>query len=160
MTRGNSRDGDGRYDGILLQDSSHNIVKGVQSHGEGANLRHRYGIGEAGSADHNRIESNNVQHAVASVHRVGPNSTVRGNTGYTTESSGTATIPAGATSVQISHGLAVAPSPRHCSVTPTNSLGQATKFWANDFGPSGFTIYVDSDPGSSPATFAWSCAVY
>jgi hypothetical protein len=42
------------------------------------------------------------------------------------------------------------------SVTPTNSMGTATKFWISGVGATQFTINVDADPGATTAAFVWS----
>lgn len=82
------------------------------------------------------------------------------NRGFATEASGTATISSGSTSTSVTHGLAITPTAADIQVTPTNNLGNATKFWITDVGASTFTINVDADPGASTATFAWSAQDY
>ena len=81
------------------------------------------------------------------------------NRGFTTESSGTATVASGSTSIAVSHGLGVTPSAKDIQVTPTNDLGSAAKFWISSVGASTFTINVDIDPGASTATFSWSALI-
>lgn len=77
------------------------------------------------------------------------------NLGYVTESSGTATIADGNTSVTVAHGLSATPEAKDITVTPTNNMGDAAKFWVSGIGASNFTINVDANPGASTATFAW-----
>jgi hypothetical protein len=78
------------------------------------------------------------------------------NTGYVTENMGTATVPNGATYIDVAHGLAITPSINNIVVTPTNNMGSATKFWISNAGASTFRINVDADPGAGTATFSWS----
>jgi len=80
--------------------------------------------------------------------------TVQANEGFATEASGTAIVPQGSTVVEVKHGLDWTPPITSISVTPTNDLGQAQKFWISDVGPATFRINVDRDPGSQ-ARFVW-----
>jgi hypothetical protein len=80
---------------------------------------------------------------------------IRHNGGYITEASGTATVASGATTTVVTHGLGVTPTAAHVNVTPTNNMGNATKFWISTVGATTFTINVNSDPGATTATFAW-----
>jgi hypothetical protein len=80
---------------------------------------------------------------------------IRHNGGYITEASGTATVASGATTAVVTHGLGVTPSPQHVNLTPTNSLGTATKFWVSAVGATTFTINTNVDPGATTATFGW-----
>lgn len=84
----------------------------------------------------------------------------RHNRGYVTEASGTATVANATTSIAVTHGLAATPSANHISVTPTNSLGSAAKFWISSVGATTFTINTNVDPGATTATFAWRAAIY
>ncbi|MFW6040165.1 MAG: right-handed parallel beta-helix repeat-containing protein [Gemmatimonadota bacterium] len=72
---------------------------------------------------------------------------------------GTATVPNGSTSVSVSHGLDQTPDAEDISVTPTNDLGDAAKFWVSSVGASTFDINVDADPGADTATFAWMALI-
>lgn len=90
---------------------------------------------------------------------VGSNSICTGNIGYVTENSGTATVANGATTVVVNHGLSVTPTADDITVTPTNSMGNATKFYIGTFTSTQFTITVNADPGATTATFAWKAIV-
>jgi hypothetical protein len=89
-----------------------------------------------------------------------PGLTAHHNTGHITESSGTATIASGTTSIAVNHGLSETPSARHISVVGTNNA-------TNNYGPvyitavgaTQFTINVRSDPGASTATFSWKAEI-
>jgi parallel beta-helix repeat protein len=83
----------------------------------------------------------------------------RNNVGHVTEANGTATIISGTTSVAVTHGLAVTPALKDISVTPTNSLGNAAKYWISSPTSTQFTISVNADPGATTATFAWEAVV-
>jgi hypothetical protein len=87
----------------------------------------------------------------------GTNNKVYRNKGYVTENSGAATIAAGTTSIVVTHGLATTPT--RVYLTPTNSMGNATKFYAGNLTTTQFTIYVDVDPGATTATFNWRAVI-
>ena len=72
------------------------------------------------------------------------------------ESHGTATVPSGSTYVDVPHDLAAAPPIGAVQVTPTNSLGNASRFWVSDVTATMFRINVDVDPGATTATFGWT----
>ena len=80
----------------------------------------------------------------------GSNYKVHHNIGYVTENSGTATIPAGSTSVTVSHGLADTPS--KVLVTPIGDPGD--RFWVANVGSSSFDIVVATAP-SADTDFYW-----
>ncbi|HEU4715541.1 MAG TPA: glycosyl hydrolase family 28-related protein [Candidatus Saccharimonadales bacterium] len=112
-----------------------------------------------GSAD-NLIEGNSVTWGtygptVGLIESGGTNTIVRNNIGWKTENGGTATIADGTTSIDVNHGLDATPSLGNIAVTPTNSLGNAAKFWISGVTNVKFTINVDADPGASTATFSW-----
>jgi hypothetical protein len=88
----------------------------------------------------------------------GSPSQVRNNINWLTEASGTATVPSGSTSIAVAHGLPFTPSTKDVSVTPTNNLGSAAKFWISTLDATNITIAVNVDPGATTATFAWQIA--
>jgi parallel beta helix pectate lyase-like protein len=81
---------------------------------------------------------------------------VKNNTGFKTENSGTGTVANGTTSIAVNHGLAITPSINNIVVTPTNSMGSATKYYISTVTSTQFTINVDVNPGATTATFSWS----
>lgn len=115
--------------------------------------------GTGGSGD-NIIEGNgmslNAAVTVANLETGGTNTILRNNIGWTTESNGTAVVANGTTSIAVNHGLSAAPALSKISVTPTNNLGTAAKFWISGVGATQFTINVDVDPGAGTAAFAWN----
>jgi len=93
---------------------------------------------------------------VALLETGGTNTIVRNNIGWKTENTGTATVLSGTTSIAVSHGLDTTPALANLTVTPTNSLGSATRFWISGVTNTSFTINVDVNPGVTTATFAWA----
>lgn len=86
----------------------------------------------------------------------GTRAQVRNNYGWATESGSTAVVAAGTTSIVVPHNLNVTPTLADVLVTPTNSMGAATKFWITTPTASAFTLNVDASPGASTtATFVW-----
>jgi len=81
---------------------------------------------------------------------------VKNNTGFKTENSGTGTVASGQTTIAVNHGLAITPSINNIHVTPTNSMGSATKYFVSTVTSTQFTINVNTDPGATTATFVWS----
>jgi hypothetical protein len=69
--------------------------------------------------------------------------------------SGTAAVPAGATSVAVAHGLPRIPTLPQVSAVATNSLGSATRFWVSAVDGTNITFNTDVAPGGSGATIAW-----
>ena len=116
---------------------------------------------QIGNSGPNLIEGNTFATlafppTVAAVESAGNGTVVRNNIGWTTENNGAAIIASATTSIAVNHGISVTPALNNISVTPTNSLGTATKFWISGVGATQFTINVDVDPGATTATFAWS----
>jgi hypothetical protein len=116
------------------------------------------GTGIAGTGGSGTIVANEFI-SVSTAVSPGTSSIVRHNKGYTTETNGTATVASGSTSVNVTHSLNRTPALRDIMVTPTNNLGNATKFWITNPTATQFTINVDVNPGASGATFAWSAAI-
>lgn len=125
------------------------------------NLRSFIWEEQIGNSGPNIIEANTFTTLtfppiVAAVDSAGIGTLVRNNLGWMTESSGTAVVPNGATTIVVNHGLSVTPVAGNISVTATNSLGTATKFWFSTITATQFTINVDVNPGVPTATFAWN----
>jgi hypothetical protein len=93
--------------------------------------------------------------AAYSVRVASPHKLMR-NIGYVTENCGTATIPSGSTSVQVSHGLDVIPHAGKINLTPTNGSSNPGILRVTDIGAAGFTIRCLADPGASGLNIAWS----
>src|SRR3990172_759646 len=119
------------------------------------------------AGDYNIITGNTIWASNVPIAVVGDNDIIRDNmiigspaTPFVTLARGTATVANGSTTTTVTHTLATTPLARNCTVTPTNNLGNAAKFWADSFGATTFIINVDVDPGATTATFAWQCAIY
>lgn len=149
--------------GVHLEFNTHynvvsgNILETANTAGKTRSLIREESTG--GSGD-NLIEGNslsqNAAPTVALLEKAGVATTIiRNNIGWVTESDGTATVANGTTSIVVNHGLSSTPSAGNLSVTPTNSLGNANKFWVSTITATQFTINVDTDPGATTATFAW-----
>lgn len=80
---------------------------------------------------------------------------IYGRGGYVSNR-GTATIASGNTSVAVTHGVDFTPLLQEVSVTPTNDMSSASKFWISNMTSTQFTINVDTDPGAGGATFGWN----
>jgi len=86
------------------------------------------------------------------------NKKYRGNLGYTTENSGTATLANGNTSIAVNHGLDVIPAAGDIVVTPIEAWGAMTQFYIDTYTSTQFTIHADQDPGQD-VDFAWKAIV-
>ncbi|MEM2567332.1 MAG: right-handed parallel beta-helix repeat-containing protein [Candidatus Bathyarchaeia archaeon] len=116
----------------------------------------KYGIEESASTDDYNIISRNIFGLLgtAPVKQSGVNTKVQDNIGYITENSGTATITAGATYVDVTHGLAITPDINRIKVVPKDNLG-GRSFWISDVGATTFRINISSVDTVDHA-FGWS----
>ncbi|HEV7454902.1 MAG TPA: glycosyl hydrolase family 28-related protein [Candidatus Saccharimonadales bacterium] len=150
--------------GVHLEFNTHfNVVSGnvLETSNNAGKTRSLIREESTGGSGDNLILGNtlsqNAAPTVALLESAGAATTIlRDNVGWATESNGTATVANGTTSVAVSHGLAVTPALANISVTPTNNLGSAAKFWISGVGATQFTVNVDVNPGATTATFAWS----
>lgn len=105
-----------------------------------------------------RVENNNFTFSGSGVAITTANTpawTALGNVGFVDSASGDATVPNGATYIDVTHGLGFTPTARQVICNPTNNLGNATMWWLSNLGATTFRINVDSDPGAGTATFSW-----
>jgi hypothetical protein len=102
-----------------------------------------------------QIHDNDVEDTLSRIVVIGTAEMIQLNRGFVTEGAGTATIASGQTSVAVNHGLHITPVLHHILATPSNNLGNATKFWISNPTSTQFTINVNTDPGASTATFVW-----
>lgn len=102
-------------------------------------------------------EGNTITHNVfrslsAPVSQSGGSNTLHSNLGYVTDNSGSVSIPAGKTSVDVPHGLAV--SPATVQLTPTgDTVGK--RFWVDAKGAETFTVHIDA-PYTASLSFDWA----
>ncbi len=85
----------------------------------------------------------------------GTGNIIRDNDGYVTENSGTATVASGTTSVNVTHGLAAAPT--RVVLTPTSD-NNTRRYWVSAKGATTFTITISSSY-TSAITFDWHATV-
>jgi parallel beta-helix repeat protein len=135
------------YAGIALA-STNNVVRGNRCFDDQPTPTQAYGIMEVSPADANLITGNKLtQNGTGALLVIGPTTVVRQNLGYTTENQGSATIPAGSTSVTVPHGLAKAPS----VVTLGPRASQVSSAYVSSRDATNITISVPSAVGSSAA---------
>jgi hypothetical protein len=76
-------------------------------------------------------------------------------------SKGTATITSAATSIAVTHGLAVTPTAGDClfmgAENPTTDVGT---LWIDTYTSTQFTANVENAPGASNFDIVWQCSVY
>ena len=84
-----------------------------------------------GTQNNTRITNNRFISVTTPIAGTLPGSTViRQNQGYVTESSGTATVASGTTSIVVSHGLGTTPTAAQLVASPANSLGVTTAIFS------------------------------
>lgn len=116
----------------------------------------KYCIYENGTSNNNKILHNNLSGAVVKpISILGANTKIISNYGYTTENTGTATILASATSIIVSHGLALAPT--KIVATPYGNVGNC---WVDpaSITATRFTLYCATAP-IVDTLVAWSVVV-
>lgn len=80
---------------------------------------------------------------------------INNNQGFKTENSGSVQIQAGQTFIDVAHGISINPGERNISVTPSSSMGNATKYWIGNVNNLTFRININTDAGSAGAWFVW-----
>jgi hypothetical protein len=81
----------------------------------------------------------------------------KGNQGYVTENSGTATILNTTTSIVVAHGCDYTPSALDVSLVLTNNpTNDPGNLYVDTFGAANFTIHCRNDPGATGAIIAWA----
>lgn len=158
----NSKTSAGTYSGINLSTASGDtpdnmIIQGNEIYDDQTTKTQGYGI-NINSGDNITIIGNNLQpNKTGGIYIAGGmnlNGIVRGNIGYKTENSGTATVLNATTSIVVSHGLATTPT--RVQVTPTSNPTNPVSFWWVDtLTTTQFTIHVNANPGASNLTFNW-----
>ena len=109
--------------------------------------------------NNNKFTDNYLQSGGAGiVNNNGTNTKIQNNIGYITESSGTATLVNGTTSIVVTHGLDATPSAGDITVTPIEAWGAMTEFYIDTYTSTQFTIHADQDP-TQDVDFAWKAIV-
>ena len=119
-----------------------------------------YGILLNTGTERCNVKNNNISgNVTAAIHNIATNAgQIRGNIGYVTESSGTATLVNGQTAIAVSHGLAVTPAAGDIVVTPIEAWGNMTQFYIDTYTSTQFTIHANINPGQD-VDFAWKAIV-
>jgi len=126
--------------GIYLSDVQNSIIASNEVFDDRSTPLQTNGIIERFGTANNLIADNRVfGNTVAQI--VVVNAIVKNNIGFTTENSGTATIPSGQTSVTVNHGLAGTPS--KVVVTPRGNIGSV---WVSARDATNITITCSSAP--------------
>lgn len=143
-------------------DADDNVIRGntiIEANAEG-NSAHIRIAETSGASNRTLVENNDLDSsATVAIQDAGTSTRIRNNRGYVTENNGTATVANATTSIAVTHGLSTTPALDDISVTPTNDLGNATKFWISTPTSTQFTINVDADPGAGTATFVWTASI-
>jgi parallel beta-helix repeat protein len=129
----------------LLSTSTHNLIAlNLMQSSAG------HGIVEGAAVDdYNTIINNKLISITGNeIDIQGINSTARGNVGFVTENSGTATLSSADTSIVVNHGLDVTPVAGDIIVVPMETWGNMTKFWIDTYTATQFTIHADIAPGA------------
>jgi hypothetical protein len=83
--------------------------------------------------------------------------TIFGNPLFVTESSGTATIVQGTTSIAVTHGCSYTPAATDISITPTATCtNDPGMIWVDTIGATTFNVNCLRDPGASGLAFSWA----
>jgi parallel beta-helix repeat protein len=135
--------------------SANNVVRGNRCFDDQATPTQAYGIMEVSPADLNFIVGNKLtQNGTGALLIVGPNTVVRQNLGYVTENQGSATIPAGSSSVTVPHGLAKTPA----IVTLGPRASQVSGAYVSSRDATNITISVPAAVGAG-ASIDWYAQV-
>lgn len=98
--------------------------------------------------------TDNIFYGASTFTNSGTASRIYQNLNKRTEYVGNATVANGTTTKVVTHNVNQG-TPTQVFLTPTNDLGNATKFWVSNITSTQFTVNVDVDPGAGTATFAW-----
>jgi len=154
VVKNNSQNTAGANDGIALEGTAttstqYNLISGNIVFDDQTTKTQRWNIIEVAYCDYNRIEDNMVEgYHTGAISKTGTHTIVKGNVGYVTENSGTATISS-STYVDVTHGLAGTPTV--INVTPATS---GTGDWyLSNIGDTTFRINVAN---SGTYTFHWT----
>jgi len=150
---------DNSYNDVTLTDSHHNILQLI-CFSDAAN-KVKYNIEEVGGSDYNIITNSILLDAQTdAILKLGENTVIKDNIGYTTENSDSSEITGDGTntSFSISHGLATTPS--QVLITPTNSSMASATWWVSAKSSTTFTITFSTAPSSgTKLSFDWYAEV-
>jgi hypothetical protein len=115
-------------------------------------------ITEQTGANNNKIHDNLIYTAGKTITKVGASTLISRNAGFKTENHGSASITSAATTVTVTHGLALTPTLDQIMITPQTTWGSAAKYWISGATSTQFTINVNAAPGAT-LTFSWTANV-
>jgi len=146
------------YNGVAMPDVTNAVVLGNIIGDVPSGF---YGINEWGTSDYNIIENNDVSQITTGgkISTVGANTIVRGNIGYLTENSGTATFSGDGVTTQftIAHGLVS--TPNKVIVTP-GSTDAAGDFYVTVDATNIYVNYLSAPPsGTDNVVLYWYAEV-
>lgn len=107
---------------------------------------------EEGFARYNYVYGNSAWQGEGFT-KVSPSSIFQNNLGRKLENEGNTSVSVGTTSRVVTHGLDAVPT--FIEIMPTNTMGNATKWWVTDITSTTFTLRLDADPTVGAATFRW-----
>lgn len=142
------------FSNIKIAGNINRVIGNVSRTTTGGVSRSEYGI-HVVSGSFNIVALNRVDGNKLAQIRDDASSLVRLNQGFATDAKGSATIPAGATSVVVNHGLAITPPPGSIQLTLSNSSAVA-KIWISGVTSTQFTINCNVAPGGSGQAVEWS----
>jgi hypothetical protein len=158
MRNGANAAGTGNTHGVRLHNTVRTLVGNNKVGDDQATPTQTLQIREDGTSDNNTIVGNDLTPGPKSLETIGPGSLIRDNKGYVKDNSGVATIPAGATSVVVNHGLSATPTLRDISVTPTTDFG-AGSFWISAPTATQFRINCTGLKPNVAISFAWKASL-
>jgi len=155
--RNNDQDQTSR-DGIAIFSALRTKVIGCSIYDDQATPTQDYGIDEDTIATDTIITNNHLfGNTEGQIRVLGTNPWVYRNKGFITENSGTGTIPAGATSIDVSHNLDVTPDINKIDLTPKDNLAGRT-LWieAHPTAPETYFVIKMDNEDAVDHVFAWS----
>jgi len=116
------------------------------------------GIVENGNGDRQQIIANSlINNPGGKIVFVGAKTEVSHNRGYVVANSGTATIPPGATSIDVPHGLAITPDINKIDLTPKDNLaGRSIWVEAHPTAPGTYFVIKMDNEDAVNHVFGWS----
>lgn len=140
--------------GLRLTNADGCAIDGVTCYGNNNGI-----VEDAGSVN-NRLTNNDVRfNTTVALSVTGASTRINQNVGYVGAAQGSATVASGATSVEVTHGLATTPSLNGIKAHLINSGGNAAKYWVSANTATQFTINVNVDPGATTAIFGWTAKI-
>lgn len=147
------------YSGIVMEDTIYTVVTGNVIKGLQTGNRPKYGItmvNSYGTTQENIVSLNIIENcSTATLLPIVNNNTIHNNRGYVDTSTGTATITATATTVEVTHGLAAAPT--RVIISPTTATA-GKQYYVSAKTATTFTITIDS-AHSADISFDWQAVV-